>query len=394
MDPLAQYPHIAALQQQSANGPGEIKRCCETGAPWLNRLDRALSRLDMTRTPSLRGLVKDLFSDKRERLLAAVTELLAYDWFKEKALLDEGDVGFPAGWQNGDDPPFDGIFKLPARSIPFDVKDGSGDGYTLLESRLRERVEAEARRRGVAPPTIDLALDAPFGRKWLDANFTECVGAFEADLAANGLSPRLVSLKAKSGTVAVGLDQHAGASVAGLEEKSSFVAEQIFAHARAKARKLRLTTAMEFVLVYLRRAGREHSDFDSYTVEAACDFLAARSDLSATFAGLLFVNMDATPTGTTATLWDRHGNLPQQLSVVADKVLDVHPKSPLDERRRRATRLRPTDVDTTGALVAGSCDLRGNGCTANGTTGAVLLQYAGDEPLHACQNCRTQFGWS
>jgi hypothetical protein len=128
VDPLAQHPNIASLQKVSANGPGAIKRFCEYRAPWLPRLDAALSHLDMASRPSLRGLADDLFSSDDNKLFAAISELLAFDWLKREGLLEERDIGFPSDWSGGDDPPFEGVLNVSGRSIAFDVKDGSGDG--------------------------------------------------------------------------------------------------------------------------------------------------------------------------------------------------------------------------------------------------------------------------
>jgi hypothetical protein len=122
VDLLAQYPNIAALQRASGKTLGAMTASCEHGAVWLPRLNLALSRLDMRARPSLRGLGDDLFSEKSTRLLAAVAELLAFDWLKQKDLLSERDIGFPADWSGGDDPPFEGALNSAGRLIPFDVK--------------------------------------------------------------------------------------------------------------------------------------------------------------------------------------------------------------------------------------------------------------------------------
>lgn len=391
-DPLAQYQNIATLQQRSGKGPGVMARRCEHGASWLPRLDVALARLDMASRPSLRGLVDDLFSDDARRLFAAVVEVCSFDWLKQKGLLVERDVGFPSDWSGGDDPPFEGVLNVTGRSIPFDVKDGSGDGQRLLESILEGAAEAEAGRRGVAPPTVHVALDAPSGQKWVEDSFASLVRPFKADLAMNGVAPRIIRLTAGSGTVKVGVDQRVGGSVIGLEEKAAFVAEQILKHASDKALKLHRTTATEFTLIYAKLPGSGHSDFDTYTVETACGFLAARADLPASFVGLVFADMEAGG-GQTTILWDRYYTLPPALRALADKVLHVAPRSSLEDRRARATRVSPGHIEAAMSLVGGSCDLRGEDCSARGTIGPVFVYFADGEQLLACQNCRIRFGW-
>ncbi|GMU05259.1 hypothetical protein [Corallococcus caeni] len=391
--PLAPYPVLLALQQKWGAGAAAAQELIDHGSYSMPLLGDVLRRIPPGDSPSLRGLVDDLFSANGKKIHAALCEFLVFGWLHERGLLSGADIGYPQDWK-GEDPPFEGCLRLGALDLPFDVKDGSGVGLMTLERILRK----EAARFGApstSVPPISVAVDAPSGQKWVEDNFEAIVEPFRKDLKAHGFAPRLLELKAGSGFVKVGIDHKVGASVAGIQEKGSYIGAQILDHALGKAAKLKLTASNQFLLIYLKRPYSGPSDFDLFTAEYAFDFLVSQRDLPASLAGALFIEFESVEGHfqPSSLLWDRNTTLPERLREGAQRLHIPSPRLMPKDRQAAARALNPDDIAPTACVFAGSCELRGANCEAPGSTGPVFVFVTGDDNYCACRTCRVEFGW-
>lgn len=391
LDPFEAYPETSRLHR-AIGGPGRLLR--EHFTRSLPALEDSLSRISVSGRPSLLALAKDLFSDDQGKVEAAICEFLAFGWLKQKALITDAEIGYPRDWP-GDDPPFEGVLASGGAEYAFDVKDGSGSGLQLLIEVLERALAREATKASVRVPALHVAVDAPSGQRWVADNFRMIVDPFCEDLRRNGFSDRILTYKAGAGHIKVGINRRVGASVMGLNERSSFIASQMVAHASHKARQLGRTTSARMFLIYVRRPGSAVPDFSVHSVPPAFDFLAGSSALPAELAGVLFLDFDGQgdSAGCQAILWDRAGDLARLFDGLDCEMYLAEPTPMPEENRAIAQSLPPGELESTAEIMAGSCDLRGAKCLAAGSTGAVLAYFHGDDQYLACSECREEFGW-
>lgn len=386
------FPSIHRLHESVGGRWGLMERLHNDANMSLPALDAALEAVGIGQSAALQGLAADLFSDNLGKVLAAICEYLAFGWLAAHAGLAQGDIGYPADWA-GEDPPFEGVLRIEGSEEAFDVKDGSGSGLSLLLELLQKQVDAQAGRER-EPPRVHVALNAPTGQRWVNENFNQIVIPFRQELRTNGLNARKLRYNAGSGHILVGVGCRVGGSIVGLREKASFVARQIVDHAQHKAPLLARTRANSFFLVYVRRPGSGFSDFTDDTVKAAADFLVGRGDVPASLAGVLFLDFDHEHVRgePNALCWDRSGTLVAACGGGIRRYAATPTVTP-EERGATARVLSPKDLESTAAVMMGSCDLRGHGCLAPGSAGSVFVFFHGDEQYLACQKCRDEFAW-
>jgi hypothetical protein len=243
-------------------------------------------------------------------------------------------------------------------------------------------------------PHLSVAVDAPSGQRWVDKNFNAIVGPFQKELRANGFSDRVLYFEAGSGRVIVGLNRSVGGSILGIEEKAAFVASQVLSHARDKENKLRHTSASNFLLIYLRRPHTGGADFDGHTMAKVFDFLGGMSELPNSLSGVLFVNYEQKDITTPdSLLWDRAGKLAGYFGTAVDRIHVVKASLMPKQHQELARAIPRADIEATGMIMVGSCDLRGPGCSARGTSGSIFsYSYAGRQ-FGACHECIKTFEW-
>ncbi len=360
----------------------------------LFALEAALENIDMDATSSLRNLSKKLFSTEQPAVVATIHEMIAFHWFIEKGLLTEEGIGFPPNWPS-EGPPFEGVLVLGGRSLPFDVKDGSGSGLFLLQQELQQIADSEARLRGQAAPKIHVAVNAPTGQRWVRDNFAAITQPFRDELTRLGFQDRLVKVAAGAGEVTIGIGRRAGGSTMAMNERAEFVVGQICGHAEGKHKSLEIAGAKDFILAYLRLPASGLTDFGMEIVPTVFDFLAMNVALVDSLAGVLFldVELSAGRPRVSSLLWDRHGSLPTALRGVGD-VHFVTPAVPPERLHEIAIKANPANLTATGQVHSSPCDLRGKDCEARGAVGSVWIYADADgRGLRACGACLTEFGW-
>ncbi len=390
-DPLAALPNLAAVRSARGGRTGLFGTLVESGDGCVPLIEATVGSLDMTSRPSLAALADDLFSEDWGRLWAAVHEILAFGWMKSRNAISEPDIGYPGDWDS-DDPPFEGVLRGSQEDVAFDVKDGSGSGLLLLAGRVRRVVADFAGPNPV--PKVHVAADAPMGQRWFGENFPRIIRLLSEDLIRNGLTPRKIQIEAGSGYVKIGLDSSVGGSLLGLDEKAAFLATQVLGHVSDKSKKLALTQAAGFALFYVRRPCTGGSDFGEYEFQKALDYACASSDLPANLRGIGLLDFSVGEGAPSVMLWDRHGALEGKLGVRPSDIYTPAPRAMPAETQRAACSIDPSTLSYSGAIVAGSCDLRAQGCTARGSIGTVFPFHGPDKIQYlACTSCIAAHGW-
>ena len=393
-DPFDLYPNIRSLNESLGCHRGAMDEFARYHVASLSVLECALPNLNFNKRPSLLALAADLFSDDFKKINAAICEITAFGWLKAKGLIDESAIGYPSDW-NGDDPPFEGSLQCGEEDLPFDVKDGSGSGVQLLNNVLLKTLKYAAVAASVPVPSLRVAVNAPSGQRWFSDYFGSIVRPFREELEKNGFADRVLYFEAGSGRVAVGLNRSVGGSIIGITEKASFLASQVLSHAQEKDKKLRLTSASRFLLIYLRRLHSGGADFDEHIMPKAFDFLAGMPELPKSLAGVLFVNFEFQEgrTSPDSVLWDRAGDLASCLGDAANRVHVANTLLMPKLHCASARALTPANIEATGATAISSCDLRGPGCSARGSSGAIHIYFSDGQQYGACHECVETFKW-